>query len=204
VEQTPGIKTSEGVTAIVAVLTPLAAAIGKLEGWPLVAALGVAAVVASVYIAMRTWLKVKGGPGAAALLVFLLAGSSAFAGEAPPTKGEIVLSRDRQRGAWRVADYRLLADASTPAAEVRPLPPAPVEVSEPAPAPSAPPLATLPDCISQGAANAALACVSGKAPPPSDRKTFWITWGTSMGSTVATAALAWITNHYVFNPDPVK
>lgn len=92
-----------------------------------------------------------------------------------------------------------IAFADTPAAEVRPLPPEPV-----ASAPAVPNVALLPDCISQGAANAALACVTGKAPPPTDRKTFWITWGTSLGSTVATAALAWVVNHYALNPDPVK
>lgn len=100
-----------------------------------------------------------------------------------------------------------IALADQPAAEVRPLPPDPVASvpsTPPVAAPAVPNVALLPDCISQGAANAALACVSGKAPPPTDRKTFWITWGTSMGSTVATAALAWVVNHYALNPDPIK
>lgn len=172
-ETSPGIKTSEGITAIVAVLTPLGAALAKLEGWQLVAALCVAAFVASVYIGARTWLK---GRGVAALLVLAL------------------LSAPRA------------ALADPPVAEVRALPAAAADEPAPVatPAPAVPNLAALPDCITQGAANAATACITGKAPPPTDRRTFWITWGTSMGSTVATAALAWITNHYALNPEPVK
>lgn len=69
-----------------------------------------------------------------------------------------------------------------------------------APTATVPDLATLPDCISQGAANAALACVTGKAPPAvTDRVTFWATWGASLGSTLLSVGLGLIVDRY----DPI-
>jgi len=67
-----------------------------------------------------------------------------------------------------------------------------------------PDLATLPDCISQGAASAAQACVNGTAPKATDRVTFWSTWAASIGSTLVVAGIGWLTNHYALNPDPLK
>lgn len=172
--QTPGIKTSEGVTAIVAVLTPLAAALGKLEGWQLVAALGVAAFVAAVYIGARTWLK---GKGVAALLVLALL-------VAPVT-----------------------ARADLPAAEVRPLPPAPAEPVASESAPKPPTIAEVLSCTAAdtlGALPAALTkCAKNPAAaPPIDSRVFWTVFASSLGNAATT--IGGILVSVYLNPDPVK
>jgi hypothetical protein len=68
-DQSPGIKTSEGAAALITISAPVVAALAKLEGWQLIAALGIAAAVAIAYGGFRTWLKAK---GVAALLVLAL------------------------------------------------------------------------------------------------------------------------------------
>jgi hypothetical protein len=86
-EPTPnsrGITTSEGITAIASVGTPLIAALAKLDGWQLVASLGIAAVVAIAYLFARTWLK----RGAVALTLLLLP-SLAHASDPAPTHGPV-------------------------------------------------------------------------------------------------------------------
>ena len=64
----PGHRTSEGAAALLTIGGPLVAAVASLRGWPLVAALGIAAAVACVWIGARSWLK-RAGAVALALLV---------------------------------------------------------------------------------------------------------------------------------------
>ena len=79
----------------------------------------------------------------------------------------------------------------------------PAPAAAPALRPVAPDLATLPDCITQQAASGALLCITGKAPAPTDTKTFWITWGASVGSTLISAGVGWLTSHYALDPTPI-
>lgn len=66
-----GRKTTEAFAALLGFLAPLGTAIlGKLAGWQLVAALGIAGAVVIAYIASRTSLKLKGV--VAVILLFTL------------------------------------------------------------------------------------------------------------------------------------
>lgn len=57
----PGIRTSEGIVSAVAAAAPLVTALAAhLEGWQLVAVLGIAGAVACVYAMCRTYLKAHG------------------------------------------------------------------------------------------------------------------------------------------------
>lgn len=144
----------------------------------------------------------------------LLAAWPAHAGEPQPLKGEIVLSRDRGQGTWRVADYRLLADA-TPAAvpagaaEVRPLPPAAAEpeVSQPAPEPRPPTITEILSCTAADALTAIPSALSRCARNPTvaapiDSRVFWTVLGSSLGNVAMT--VGGILLQPYLNPDPVK
>lgn len=60
-KSSPGRKTTEALATLLGFFTPIVTAVlGKLTGWQLVAALGIAGAVVIAYIASRTALKLKG------------------------------------------------------------------------------------------------------------------------------------------------
>jgi len=191
-ENNPGIKTSEGITVVFTVLAPLVAALAKLEGWPLVAALGVAALVASVYIAARTWLKGK-GVAAALVLALVLAPTLARADALP-------------RQALPVPQLHLaLADGPAVAADTKAQPSAPTATADepPAatPAPAAPTAleaaAKVAACTIAGIPDAVGKCIANPGnPAPLDSRSFWMSFGTGMGTSVLVPVVTLLLTHY--------
>lgn len=109
---TAGVRTSEGAAALITISAPVVAALAKLEGWQLIAALGIAAIVAIAYGGFRTWLKAKGVAALVVLALLTLAPGCGHAAQAARGTFATLAAAEHSYSKWATSEVdRLVAQA---------------------------------------------------------------------------------------------